>query len=98
MTWLDATAQAGLVRRGEVSPRELAEAAIARIEAVNPKLDAVIRTRFDQARAQAAGTLPDGPFRGGRGQPGQWRQARSHRSRKERYRSGSRHSSARPLQ
>ena len=27
MTWLDATAQANLVRRGEVSPKELAEAA-----------------------------------------------------------------------
>src|SRR6516165_12433778 len=64
MTWLDATAQAGLVRRGEVSPRELAEAAIARIEAVNPKLDAVIRTRFDAALAEAGGELPDGPFRG----------------------------------
>src|SRR6516162_3464402 len=64
MTWLDATAQAGLVRRGEVSPRELAEAAIARIEAVNPKLDAVIRTRFDAALAEAEGRLPDGPFRG----------------------------------
>ena len=55
MTWLDATAQAELVRRGEVSPRELAEAAIARIEAVNPKLDAVIRTRFDAAHAEAGG-------------------------------------------
>jgi amidase len=64
MTWLDATAQADLVRRGEVSPEDLVEAAIARIEAVNPRLDAVIRTRFDQARAQAAGPLPDGPFRG----------------------------------
>jgi amidase len=64
MTWLDATAQADLVRSGEVSPGELVEAAITRIEAVNPRLDAVIRTRFDQARAQAAGTLPDGPFRG----------------------------------
>ena len=63
-TWLDATAQAGLVRRGEASPRELVEAAIARIEAVNPRLDAVIRTRFDQAREEAAGELPDGPFRG----------------------------------
>jgi len=63
-TWLDATAQAGLVRRGEISPRELAEAAIARIEAVNPKLDAVIRTRFDAARREAEGDLPDGPFRG----------------------------------
>jgi amidase len=49
-TWLDATAQADLVRRGEVSPKELAEAAIAAIEAVNPRLDAVIRTQFDAAR------------------------------------------------
>src|SRR6266851_3563717 len=64
MTWLDATAQADLVRRGEVSPKDLVEAAIGRIEAVNPRLDAVIRTRFDQARAEAAGALPDGPFRG----------------------------------
>ena len=64
MTWLDATAQADLVRRGEVSPKELAEAAIARIEAVNPQLDAVIRTRFDAARLEADGELPDGPFRG----------------------------------
>jgi amidase len=63
-TWLDATAQADLVRGGEVSPRELVEAAIARIEAVNPKLDAVIRTRFDAARREAEGELPDGPFRG----------------------------------
>jgi len=63
-TWLDATAQAELVRRGDASPRELTEAAIARIEAVNPKLDAVIRTRFDAARQEADGELPDGPFRG----------------------------------
>src|SRR5580692_7579978 len=64
LTWLDATAQAELVRTGEASPAELVDAAIVRIEAVNPQLDAVIRTRFDQARAEAAGELPDGPFRG----------------------------------
>ena len=63
-TWLDATALADLVRRGELSPGELAEAAIARIEAVNPRLDAVIRNRFAVARLEAAGDLPDGPFRG----------------------------------
>jgi amidase len=63
-TWLDATAQADLVRRGEVSPKELTEEAIARIEAVNPRLNAVIRTRFDAARLAAEGDLPDGPFRG----------------------------------
>ena len=51
-TWLDATSQADLVRRGEMSPKELAEAAIARIEAVNPRLDAVIRTRFEAARLE----------------------------------------------
>ena len=64
ITLLDATAQADLVRRGEVSPAELVEAAIGRIEAVNPRLDAVVRTRFGEARAEAAGKLPDGPFRG----------------------------------
>ena len=63
-TWLDATAQADLVRRGEVSPKELVAAAIAAIEAVNPRLNAVIRTRFDAARQEAEGDLPDGPFRG----------------------------------
>ena len=63
-TWLDATAQAELVRRGEVRPKELVEAAIARIEAVNPQLNAVIRTRFDAARLEAESDLPDGPFRG----------------------------------
>jgi amidase len=64
LTWVDATGQAELVRSGEVSAAELAEAAIARVEAVNPQLDAVIRTRFDQARTEAEGELPDGPFRG----------------------------------
>ncbi|MGY1729068.1 amidase [Geodermatophilus sp. SYSU D01062] len=63
-TELDATAQADLVRRGEVSPAELVEAAIARIEATNAQFTAVIRERFDAARAEVAGTLPDGPFRG----------------------------------
>jgi amidase len=64
LAWLDATAQAELVRRGEASPKELVEAAIDRIEALNPRLDAVVRTRFDEARAEAAGELPAGPFRG----------------------------------
>jgi amidase len=63
-TWLDATEQAELVRRGEVSPKELVEAAIDRIERIDPQLDAVLRTRFDAARAEAAGQLPAGPFRG----------------------------------
>ena len=61
---LDATAQAELVRTGGASPRELTDAAIARIESLNPILNAVIHERFELARQQADGPLPDGPFRG----------------------------------
>jgi amidase len=61
---LDATAQAELVRDGTATPRELVDAAIARIEALNPRLNAVIHERFDAARAEADGDLPEGPFRG----------------------------------
>lgn len=63
-TWPDATAAARDVREGKVSPAELVDDAIARIEKVNPQLNAVIHERFDKARAEAAGDLPDGPFRG----------------------------------
>src|SRR6478672_1452301 len=61
---LDAIAQAELVRSGQASPTELVDAAIKRIEGVNPDLNAVIHERFDKARDEAAGDLPDGPFRG----------------------------------
>jgi amidase len=62
---LDATAQAELVRRREVTPLELVDAAIARIEKRNPELNAVITPLFDQARERAAsGDLAEGPFRG----------------------------------
>ena len=64
VTWLDATAQAELVRTKEVSPAELVGEAIARMEKLNPHLNAVIHELFDRARAEAAGDLPDGPFRG----------------------------------
>ena len=61
---LDATAQAELVRKKEIQPIELVDAAIERIEALNPKLNAVVTTMFDQARETAGGELPDGPFTG----------------------------------
>jgi amidase len=61
---LDATAQAALVRSGEVSALELVDAAIARIERGNSILNAVIHQRFERAREEARGVLPDGPFRG----------------------------------
>jgi amidase len=60
----DGTALAELVRKNEVTALELAEAAIARIEDLNPRLNAVVTPMFEQARAAAAAPLPDGPFRG----------------------------------
>jgi amidase len=60
----DGVGLAELVRKGDVSPAELTEAAIARIEKHNPKLNAVVFKGYDDARKQAAGALPDGPFRG----------------------------------
>ncbi len=65
LAFLDATAQAELVRRKELSPRDLVDAAIARLEAIDPKINAVIHRALDRARALAASPdLPDGPFRG----------------------------------
>ncbi len=61
---VDAVGQADLVRRGEVTASELVDAAIERIERLNPELNAVIMTRYDEARAEAAATLPGGPLRG----------------------------------
>ncbi len=60
----DATALAELVRTGEASPRELVDAAIARIEAGNDVLNAVVTPMYEAARLRADGPLPDGPFRG----------------------------------
>jgi amidase len=60
----DALGLAELVRKKQVSPRELADAAIARIEAVNPRLNAVVHRMDEKARRAAEGELPDGPFRG----------------------------------
>ena len=62
---LDALAQAALVRAGEATPLELVDAAIARIETLNPRLNAVITPLFEKARDQAKSPyLSDGPFKG----------------------------------
>lgn len=61
---LDAMAQAELMRKKEVTALELVDAAIARIEAVNPKVNAVVTEFFDKARAAAKGKLPDSPLSG----------------------------------
>ena len=58
---LDGTAQADLVRKGEISAAELVEASIAQIEEFDPQLNAVIHRRFERVRAEAAAGLPNGP-------------------------------------
>lgn len=64
LAFMDATAQAALVRKGEVKPSELVEAAIERIERLNPELNAVITPMFDLALDYSKGDVPDGPFKG----------------------------------
>jgi amidase len=61
---LDATAQAELVRSGQVTAEELVSAAITRIETLNPTVNAVITPMYDMALAQVRAGLPDGPFTG----------------------------------
>jgi amidase len=61
---MDATAQAELVRDGQVNAVELTEAAIGRIEALNSELNAVIQPLFEKGLEAAKGDLPDGQFRG----------------------------------
>ena len=61
---LDATAMAELVAQREVKPIELVDEAIKRIEAANPKVNAVVWRDFEGAREQARNELPDGLFTG----------------------------------
>jgi len=53
-----------LVKKGEVTPLELADAAIERIEKHNPALNAIVYKGYEDACAAAKGDLPDGPFKG----------------------------------
>jgi amidase len=60
----DGLGLADLVARKEVSPAELVEAAIERVERHNPSLNAVVYKGYEDARKAAQGPLPDGPFKG----------------------------------
>jgi amidase len=60
----DATELARLVAADEVTPLELVEHAIERIETLNPDLNAIVYPLYDAARARAKDGLPDGPFKG----------------------------------
>jgi amidase len=64
LAYLDATAQAELVRKKKVKPIELVEAAIERIESLNPILNAVVTPMYEHAREEASGPIPEGPFAG----------------------------------
>jgi amidase len=61
---MDAVEQAALVHDGEVTPLELLDAAIERIERIDPVLNAVVIRWFDHARDTARAAPPDGRFRG----------------------------------
>jgi amidase len=60
----DALGLADLVRRGTVTPTDLLEAAIQRVEARDGTVNAVIMRLYDHGRRAIADGLPDGPFRG----------------------------------
>ncbi|PKN36447.1 MAG: amidase [Deltaproteobacteria bacterium HGW-Deltaproteobacteria-2] len=60
----DAVGLAKLVREKKISPAELCEEAINRIEKLNPILNAVINPMFDMGRETVKKSLPDGPFTG----------------------------------
>ena len=60
----DGLALAELVRKREVTARELLDEAIARVEAGNPALNAVVNRMYDLARSTLADGTPSGPFGG----------------------------------
>lgn len=60
----DALGLAELVRNGEITPEELLEATIARAEARNPAVNAIVNKLYDYGRDAIAAGLPEGPFTG----------------------------------
>ena len=60
----DGLGLAALVRKGAVSAAELLDLAVARVEAKNGEINAVVTRLYDQARAAIAAGLPAGPFTG----------------------------------
>src|SRR5213595_2430953 len=53
LNWLSATEQAALIRSRKVSPVEIVDALLARIDKVNPRLNAFVLINADQARREA---------------------------------------------
>lgn len=60
----DATWLAELVATKQVTAQELLDCALARVDAYNGDLNAVVNLQVETARGMIAGGLPDGPFNG----------------------------------
>jgi amidase len=60
----DGLGLADLIRRRAVTPTEILDETLARIEARNPAINAVVTRMDEQARAALAAGLPAGPFTG----------------------------------
>ncbi|MGI9501676.1 MAG: amidase, partial [Geminicoccaceae bacterium] len=60
----DACGLADLVATGEVTPAELLESAITRLEAVNPTINAIAKLAVDAAEKTIEQGAPKGPFSG----------------------------------
>jgi amidase len=60
----DAVGLAQLVSSGEVSARELLEASLNRVAALNPRLNAIVNQQVDVALRDIGQGLPDGPLKG----------------------------------
>ncbi len=60
----DAVGLAALIRTGALSAEEALDAAIERVEALNPALNAVVHRHYDRARQAIVDGLAEGPFRG----------------------------------
>lgn len=60
----DGLGLANLVKKKEISPSELCETAIEKIEKHNPQFNPVVTKMYDQGRQSIQDTLPDGPFTG----------------------------------
>ena len=61
---LDGFAQVELIKSGQISARELVEAALVRIEKLNPQLNAFVDVQAERALEKAAGVVPNTPFAG----------------------------------
>src|SRR5437879_12672929 len=60
----DAVGHGELVRKKQVSAKELLDEAIARTAKVDPQINAVVVKHYDYAERQIERGLPDGPFTG----------------------------------